>query len=199
MKSLLLFYGILFLSLSCLAKGGGNDEGIMIRPAGMYWSTDFKNGFSPTSNTAIRESTVSVGLGYRLDTGIYIGGTYTWMQQENKTETSTSTTETKSSHTGYGPTLGIVGTNIYLLGTYIVSPVYTSGTDSSKTTYSGGTGYQVDLGVMFGLGSGVGIGPQFTYYSVTFKKAKNAAGNEIDLDGSSATDIRPLLAFAFSF
>src|SRR4051812_25909823 len=101
MRIIILYLGILLLSLSSFAAGGGNSSGIMIRPAGMYWSHEFKNGFTPTSNTTINQSIASVGMGYRLDTGIYVGGTYTWMQEETKTENTGTTTESKSTHTGY--------------------------------------------------------------------------------------------------
>ncbi len=197
MKIKFLSFGIFLVSLSSFAAGSG--AGIMIRPAGMYWSQQFKNGFSPEANTTVNHSIASIGMGYRLDTGIYIGGTYTWMQQDTKTEIAGVTTETKSTHTGYGPTLGYVGNNLYLLGTYLISPVHTTGTDAAKSTYSTGTGYQVDLGFMFGITSNFAMGPQFTYYSSEFKKVKNAAGNEIDLSGSNVNDIRPMLAFAMVF
>jgi hypothetical protein len=197
MKIIILYLGILLLSLSSFAAGNGS--GIMIRPAGMYWSHQFKNGFSPEANTTESHSIASVGMGYRLDTGIYVGGTYTWMQQDTKYEIAGTTTESKSTHTGYGPTVGWVGSNLYLLGTYLISPVHTTGTDAAKSTYSAGTGYQVDLGFMFGITSNFAMGPQFTYYSAEFKKVKNAAGDELDLSGSSVTDIRPMLAFALMF
>lgn len=198
MKIIILYLGILLLSLSSFAAGGGG-SGIMIRPAGMYWSHQFKNGQTPESSSTVNHFIASVGMGYRLDTGVYIGGTYTWMQEETKTDTSGTVTETKSTHNGYGPTLGFVSSNLYILGTYLISPVHVTGTDSAKDTYSTGTGYQVDLGYMFGFTSNFAMGPQLTYYHAEFKKKKDSIGNETDLSGSFVSDIRPMIAFALMF
>jgi len=185
------------VSVSVFAAGG---SGIMLRPAGMYWTHQWKNGAATESKTTINHYDLILGLGYRMDSGLYLGGTYTWIQEEQKNETGGSTIETKDTHTGYGPTIGYLGANLYILGTYHLGPEFVTGTDSSKDTYKGGYGYQVDFGYMFWISANVGLGPQLTYYHAEFKKRKSNAGLETDLPNTAAvSDLRPVVAFAFMF
>ncbi len=186
-------------SAGSVAQAAGQSSAIMIRPGGMYWSHQFNNGAASETKTTVTHTDLILGLGFRTEMGLYLGGTYTWIQQENKTETTT-TTESKETHTAYGPTVGYVGQAFYILGTYHLSPIYVTGTDAAKSTYSGASGYQIDLGYMFWLNGTIGVGPQFTYYKSDFKKLKDSTGNESELPNmASVTDIRPIIAFAFVF
>ncbi len=197
MIRILFFLSLSLLSLSAFAAG----EGIMLRPAGMYWSHQFNDGATAETKTTVNHMDGSIGLGFAMGNGLYIGGTYYLSQEETKIQSNSGTTEEKDTHTAYGPTLGLVANSFYLLGTYHLAPVYVTGTDSSKTTYSGGMGYQVDIGYMFWLSGSLGVGPQFTYYYADFKKTKGSTGTETDIAKGSAavTDLRPMVAFAFMF
>jgi hypothetical protein len=173
---------------------------IELRPAGMYWSHSFKDGASPESKTTITHYDFIGSLGYKWDTGLYIGGTYFWSQEETQQDSGGSSVDTKDTHTAYGPTIGYLGQNLYVLGTYHLSPVYVTGTDSSKTTYEGGYGYEIDFGYMFWINSSFGLGPQLTYYHADFKKKKDAGGVETDLPNTaSESDLRPIVALSFLF
>lgn len=192
-----IFAGLFSLFFSVHAHAAGS--GVALRFGGMYWTHQFKNGATTTTTTTVTHYDFIGGLGYKMDSGLYLGGTYTWLHEEQRVE-SNSTIETLEDNTGYGPTIGYIGENFYFLGTYLIEPTDVTGSPTSKVTYMGGNGYQFDLGYMFWINSQFGMGPQFTYYHAEFKKIKGSSGTETDLASTgSTTDLRPILAFAVMF
>jgi hypothetical protein len=197
---------MLLLVLGSLnANAKGSNSGFLIRPTAMYWSDAYNDGGRGSGNQTTKLSTtridLSASLGYLFEMGFFLGGTYFSSDESLKTEVGGSTTsEVKQTYQAYGPTIGWIGDMFYLLGTYHLSPVFTTGTDSQKITLSGSTGYQVDLGMLYWVHSQIAIGPQLTYYVANYTKQKGSNGVESALPSmANHTFIRPMLTFAFLF
>ncbi|MGE3973880.1 MAG: hypothetical protein AB7F59_05065 [Bdellovibrionales bacterium] len=201
---ILIFSTIFLMSIVAFAAKGGRG-GFLLRPMGMYWTDSFNDGGQASGDQATKtvntRTDMMVALGYLTDMGLFIGGTYyngTHNTQESLGDATTS--DTKRTYQAYGPTLGFAGDMFYIFGTYHLAPLYTTGTDSLKTTFTGGTGYQVDIGVTFWFNGQIGLGPQLTYYTATYTKQQGSTGVAVDLPATANhAFFRPILAFTFMF
>ena len=45
---------------------------------------------NPEGKMGISHTDITGGIGYKMSSGLYFGGTYTWMQEEYRTETAGS-------------------------------------------------------------------------------------------------------------
>lgn len=199
MKSIIL--GTLLVSSVAFGKAGG--PAVMFRPALMYTSSvsddgKFANPNQNTKRTTTRTDLI-VGLGYRMANGLYLGVTYYSGSSPQKQEVGGAATyDFTETWTSYGPSVGYVGTNFFVTGTYHFSPQSTYATSSTTTTFTGGTGYQIDVGYEFDLTDTITVGPQFTYYVASYKRYKNSVDAELP-DTRLDTFFRPALEFTVSF
>lgn len=195
MKFIFFHVNLVFLVFLCCVNGWAK-EGVVLKPDFMYLSYVNNNGSAPATTTTDTRTDIHITLGYRMNSGLFLGGQYYSANRDLNTEPGS---DIKTSWTSYGPTIGYMADHFFVMGTYHFAPTSTSGTDASKTTYTGGSGYQVDIGYNFVLNESIGIAPQFTYYNVTYTK-QSVNGVESTLPGTRKdTDIRPMLAFVFTF
>lgn len=180
------FPGLLLTSILVLITSLGAPAahaGIIFGPAFSYSETKVESG---STTSKVTETIFDLRLGHRWASGMYIGGIY------NDETTKSGSSQEKGKH--YGPSFGYVGTNFNIIGSYFLA---------GERSYTGGikrtevSGPQIDLAYMFGISSGLSLGPQMTWRSIEYKKIQ-ASGIEVD-NTYKLTDIRPMIALMFAF
>jgi hypothetical protein len=173
---------MLSYSIKARAQVGGSSEGWKLTPAIMYeiWD-DSKSGGSETNTTRLLGD---LSLGYQFDSLLYLGGIYDYDQTQT-TGGSTSTATTNS----YGPSLGLVSDNLYLIFSYLLGGNRVE-SNGSSITYTGTSGYIVSLGYKFATGGSWGIAPQLSYRSLHYNSVDPGASADV-----THTTLLPYVAF----
>jgi len=152
------------VSMAAEARGGssGGDEWVF-NPAFMYLYSNTTDGGSTSTTSRVL---ADISLGYKFSSPIYLGGLYSY----DSTSTTSSSSTTTDTFGSYGPSLGLLTDNVYLIFTYFVASTETT----SNHSYSSGSGFQVVLGYKFDMGSSWGLGPQVNYRSLAYTKDGNS-------------------------
>lgn len=148
----------------------------------------------PTTKVSTSSTSVDARLGYLMPGGIMIGGIYSMENGTSKVNSS----ETKTSASRFGASVGFKMSSFILMGHYFLSASADSKDSDGTTKYTGGSGMQVDAGWAFDIGSGIGFGPQLSWYSMTYTKKKLPSGTESSKN-YVVSGIQPALLFWFAF
>jgi hypothetical protein len=150
-----------------------------------YWSHDTVNGSTTTNTTYLNPS---ITFGWVSAGGLLLGATYdAW------STSATGSSSTTLSYTNYGPSIGYVAPNWYLIATYLMSATYTDAQSSSTTTYTG-TGTRVEIGYMFTSGE-LFLGPSIVYDARTY--TQETSPTSMAITNQSITDILPFFTIGF--
>lgn len=175
MKQTLLLVSILFIFSMLLETPKANaygsyrsssfssdGEGWLVMPQGIYYfNTINQNNGNNTVNRYVFDG--SAGYHFQL---LYLGAEYTFDQQQTSSNGNPTSTNTYKS---YGAQIGIMSGGFQLLGTYYVGSAATdSGGTANAVDYVNGTGFQINVGYLFDIGSGFSVGPEFLYRSLTY-------------------------------
>lgn len=167
---------------------------IAFSPTVSYLVEDRKddNDTPPTEN----KSTVTVfdvRLGYIMPMGLFLGGTYAMANGSGKN----LSTDTSMSGTRYGATVGIVFERFNLLGTYFLAASENRKLGTAEWKYTGGSGYQIDIGWNFMIANMIGFGPNIVYRNMNYSK-RTISGVETTKNYRN-NEIYPNIAFWFKF
>lgn len=180
------------LALTVFFTGAWAEAGAYIKPQVMYLiDGEEENG---TTTTTTRQL-IDLGAGYLTTDGIAIGGLYATEKTQIKTEGASSSVTDKS-RTSLGGGLGyFMQGNVapYIMADYLFSSEYIE----SSTTYTG-TGYLVDLGVRFSVGS-LFLGMQLTYKKFEYKESRSGSTTTSLSQPLKHTFLDPYFAFMFQF
>ncbi|MCC6276496.1 MAG: hypothetical protein IT289_01125 [Oligoflexia bacterium] len=177
------------------AKGG---SGFVLAPDVMYTNDNLQLSATSKSDT----SRIEVGgrVGWKFSSPLYLGGIYV---MDNTSTKPASGASTESNVSGYGASVGLITDNGFaLIAHYVISSEFrsvTGSTPASKITYSEGSGFQVDIGYHWMVGSKLRIGPEFSYSSLNFKKQKADNASTTSTADVKYTGIRPSIGFVFIF
>lgn len=176
------------ISGTAFAKGGA---GILVSLNTMYSDSKTESTTSGITSTAKANSmNTDLNLGYQMMSGLYLGLLYV-------TESGTSGS-TKSSVSGYGPSIGYMASNgFFIHGHYIMSAELDDDT-STTTKFKKGTGPQVDFGYMMPISSSANIGLQLTYKDVKYASYYNGTA-DVTTTTLKATEMYPKIRFGFMF
>ncbi len=171
----------------------GGSSGFKIKPDIMYLY-DYQGGTNGSGITTTR-LLGNLSLGYVFaDSPFYLGGIYSY-----DSKSSTGNSQQKDTFNSYGLTVGLLTDNVYMLFSYFLSSQYDQipSTGGSTTSYTSGSGFQVALGYLFTISSGVQIGPELDYRSLSYTQIKNPNGTT----GSAsltANTLVPYISLVFS-
>lgn len=146
---------VAFLSLTTSASAA-----VVFNPSFFYYQREEKTG---ASSNEFNQTIINLKLGYLGAGGLYLGIAY---DMESREYGSTAADEDRDS---LGATLGYMSGGWSILGTYYFQ--------SEFEDYDG-TGYSVDLGYIFNLGS-IGIGPLLSYRHFEYDEQNGTAVNPV--------------------
>ena len=116
-------------------------------------------------------------LGYKMDSGLYIGGIYS-LQDE--------TLNVESSDSYLGLSVGWMMEQLFVVGSYLIYGEKDLSAGGVK--YSKGNGFQLDVMYLFPLLPDVFLGPQLSYLMVDFKDRQvNGVSTSSDFKTSGIT------------
>lgn len=184
MKHLALILIIFCFSTQALAEVG---LGFRIAPGFMYIIED-----QISSGTEAKRSRLlsDIRVGYEM-AGPYVGAIYSF--DETTLITTATTTERVAS---YGPSVGYMFSDFFLLASYYLSSTADTNSGGNLTTLSTGTGYRAEFGFRFGSGM-VGGSAEMVYSSLNYKK-RSFNGSESSIDETRST-LYPRLSVWFNF
>lgn len=160
----------LFIGTSAMASM------VTFNPSVFYYTREESQG---SSTTKFNQTIINLKLGYVADSGLYLGIAY---DMESRAYGSGATDQDRKST---GATIGYVTSGWQFLGSYY----FTSELEDYK-----GTGYAVDVGYTFNLGS-IGIGPMLSYRHWEYDKQNNVSlANKLEHN-----NVLPSIQFQFSF
>lgn len=158
-----------FLSLNVFAEGG---EGVVFSPTIMYRSESREPGDEST------EIFYNLKLGYKMASGLYLGGVY-----DVETDDA-GVASNDGDRTSYGATIGYIADGGF---NAMFSYLLNSKNELGGTNYEG-SGYIVDIGYSFSLGSW-GVGPVLQYRKFSYDKPTTL----------EETLVIPMIQFMFLF
>jgi len=164
-------------------------SGIFCNPALLYTEEQIRRGNAKSKTDTLR---LNFGLGVDIDSGFILGAKYYSVTASS--DISDSDTE-KVDVSGLGLMTGwMAPKNWSIFATWLFGPERTEGSGSGKTVYSDGRGIVIDAGWRSSVGSGVEVGPQLTWSSITYEKSK-VGSTSSSLSGTwSDTELYPYLA-----
>ena len=178
------------MPFTSLASMGGGGAGWQFNPALMYLSeSTTSSGSTVTRNRFLFD----LGVGYKLNSPIYIGALYSY---DNLTTASSSTTQ--DTYASYGPSFGLQSDNFFMTFTYFVASQYDITTSSGTASYTSGNGYQFSFGYLFMAGPQFAVGPEINYRSLHYTNYKSASGAIASADYTYTT-LLPYVALRFYF
>ena len=187
-KASLIF--ILALVFSIQSQAAQQSSGWKFMPSLMYMYNSTQNGTTTTSTNSLFGD-ASLGLMFQ-SSPLYLGATVNYISQ-----TTSGGATNKDVYTSYGPSVGILTENVYMLLTYMAMSQLDNTTTLGMTSYLNGNGFQFALGYMFAIGQSTFLGPRFTYSSLSYNQVRNTAGVT---SGTSYTvnALTPYLTLLFS-
>lgn len=140
-----------------------------------------------TGNTGGNETSylTDLKIGYRAPAGVYFGMIYS--RQFSNGDNATN-------QTAIGNTVGFYYGKFSLLTSYFLKAVQTEG----PLRRVEGSGFQVDLNVLFPISPELSFGPTLTYKAVNFKKTEGPNNTYLD-DNHSETYIYPYITLSLAF
>ncbi len=167
------------------AKGGSGD-GVLLSLNPMYKTQKIES--SGVTSADIKSTLMDINLGYQMGNGLYLGLLYI--------TDSIDSSGTKSSITGYGPSVGYMKNGWFVHGHYILSSEYDDNT-SNADKFNKGTGMQVDFGYLAMISGPFYLGVEMSYRALEYK---NAQISNVDVATSlKFTDMMPKLRLTFIF
>ncbi len=169
MRSLLL--ALLFITIPPQMQAAGREPSFVFMPAywyGYHWE-ETPDGLGKSS-----ERQAIITAAWRLPYGLSLGAS--WLQNNSYAQDSRITLS------GYGPSLGYVGAEyLSLFYTFLYKPKldYDFPTLNASTSYYGGSGSIVDLGLHFGS-SWLRFGPRVLLIEVNYRESQVASGVETE-------------------
>ena len=177
MKNIILVATVLLMSASSLAAGdSGYNFGLSLMKYDI--SVDGPNVGTGDSNLTIYD----LKLGYVFNNSVYLG-----VILDNKTITSNGGTDKR---TGTGATVGY-HSNGWILD---LSYFFTAERDMNGTMLKDGTGFGLDVGHNWMIGSNFYFGVQGSYKSFTYKKVASAA-----VDNKEKSELYPMVNLGLMF
>lgn len=172
-----MFKKIVFSLLATLFVASSASAMVVFNPSVFYYTRDEKQGSS--TNTKFEQQIINLKLGYADTSGLYLGIAY---DMESRVYGSGVSDQDRKS---LGGTIGYVTGGWQFLGTYYFK--------SELEDYKG-TGYAVDVGYIFNIGS-VGIGPLLSYRHWEYDEQNGVSlTNKLEHN-----NILPSIQFQFSF
>lgn len=181
MKKLISIAFCLLIAVPAMAE-------FVIAPGISYGETTTTQSTPGTSDVTVGETRIDVKVGYILPMGLYLGGMYA--------DISENQNGVKNKGNLIGPSIGYYSMMGFhaLLTYHIMGSMETAG---GAAEYTGGKGPQVDIGWVFPLSTYFAIGPQMTWRSIEFDKLEGG-GLSFDTD-EKRTSIVPYLSLWFMF
>lgn len=173
------------LALAFSVYGMTASAGLIFSPSVFY--KNYTDEFGAGNKVETTETFYDIKLGYALSNGLYFGGLYSGMTRDQN--------DVKQSRSSYGASLGYVSGGWFLMGHYLLSSEYKIGSD---VTYTGGTGFQADLGHWFRIANQFFIGPQVTYRTWTYSDLKTDSGTQ-SASGVKGSELLPFISLAVMF
>lgn len=147
---------IIFSLMAVLFISSNASAAIVFNPSVFYYTREEKPG-----NTEFNQQIINLKLGYLDTSGLYLGVAY---DMESREYGSGATDQDRDS---LGATVGYISGGWQILGSYYFK--------SELEDYEG-TGYAVDLGYVFNVGS-IGIGPLLSYRHWEYDEQNGATVN----------------------
>lgn len=183
MRILVVAMTILYLSLEAFAA---DQDGFSINAA-IFHSThkyDFTDIGGGTGNGT--QLNYDLGFGYALASGLYLGGIYGIVGEDD------GTNDVSSNYLG-------VSVGYRSSGWQLTAHYFLSAEDelSSTSQLTGGRGIGVDFAYLWSINATFAIGPQLTYRSLKYTKYETG-GTETTVDVTNSYSL-PYLVFALNF
>jgi len=179
-------------------------------PSGVY-VTEALIGYSATVNntaTAVTEKTLyssQTGLGYPIAGWLYLGGVFIYTGvTEKSTDALSLETLHQETYQYYGPTLGLMTDDFFILGNYFVNAekkdTITSPGALTQNVDNMGTGWGVNVGMKFPLW-GFELAPTLAYKNILYTTCKDPySGASVSCNPNvQQTEITPYVTFLFNF
>ncbi len=170
-------------------------DGVLLSLNPMYSTQKADTTGVSTSTTETNKTLLDLNLGYQMGNGLYLGLLYLTDSIESKSGTPTTTT--KSTVSGYGPSVGYMKNGWFGHFHYILSSEYDNDTaDADKWTK--GTGMQLDFGYLMPVSGPFALGVEMSYRSIEYGTF-NFAGTDVTTSKIKFTEMMPRLRFTFIF
>lgn len=179
----------LFIFVSLLVGSPFASAELIFSPS-LFYKT-FTDEFGSGSRRSTNETFYDVKLGYALSNGLYFGGIYSGMTRRERAGGPANNFERSS----YGASIGYVSGGWFLMGHYLIASDYKLG---DNLTFTGGDGFQVDVGHWFQVAGQLYLGPQLTYRTWSYSDVKTPAGTQ-GVSGVKGSEFLPFLALALRF
>ena len=193
MQKLGLFIAVLMLGFGASAMSSyasyGSD-GNLWRFGWSILRDDHTTNYSGQASQDSLTQHVSSKLGYEWSNGFYFGALY----ESSSMYQNASGTPTPESRVSYGPSIGYFNSGFFGLGSYFLS---TNDNLPNGTSFSGGSGYEFELGYDYNVTSNFYIGISLIYNSFSWNQL-NAGGSTIS-QNNAQTDTYPALGIGFQF
>lgn len=169
------------------AKGSG--DGVLLSLNPMYKTQ--KVEINSAASIDVKTTLMDINLGYQMGNGLYLGLLYI-------TDSSDSA-GTKSTTTGYGPSVGYMKNGWFVHGHYILASENDLNTaDAALDKWKKGTGIQADFGYMAMISGPFYLGIQMTYRTLEYKTYETG-GVDSTAFTFKATEMMPKLRLTFIF
>ncbi len=133
-----------------------------------------------------------IKFGYEMSNNIFLGLIY----HSGITTISSSETTTKYKRTGYGPAIGYHMSKYFIHGSYFMS---LENDRDNETIFKKGSGFQIDFGWLFKIGSNFSITPELSYRSFSYKERVVGDADPVEVESSADGEIIPQIGVNFSF
>lgn len=130
---------------------------------------------------AVQEKTLlssETSLGYVFKSWLYVGGLFNYTVGTDKTTDGTgSATNHQLTYQYYGPSLGFMGSNFFLLGHYFLNAqhkdVVTPDTGVGYTDDRTGSGFGASIGYKVVQSTLLEVAPVLAYKAITYENCRN--------------------------
>lgn len=164
-------------------------QSIFFGPSFLYTTSTSNNEGTETEQTRMD---YDIKLGALLSSSIYVGGIYA----QSNFESQTGSSVTEQTRTSYGASVGYMQpAGWFVIGHYFITSEFER---SSTVTDQGGSGFQLDIGYLFDLGSSITLGPQISYKTFTYTE-RDSGTVTTDLDDTGYSELRPMVALGVNF
>jgi len=189
--------GVLFLmcllpagAFASYSSYGGGGNGDSFRFGWSVLRYDHTTAYSGQSSTDTQVFNVVSKLGYQWSSGLYLGAAY----ESSASYLNATGTPTPEKRISYGPAIGYGSNGFFIIGSYFSS---TTDTKSDGSYFSGGTGYEVELGYNYPVTSNFYLGVSLVYNNYTW--TNYTVGTTVLSQNNSQTDTYPALGLGFTF
>ncbi len=176
LKIYLVFILILsFLSSSVFAAKPSDKKGIFLSEGIIGFTQRYSSGSPAVQEKVLMSS--ETGLGYIFGKWFYLGAIFNYTIVNETTDDSISKVSHQNIFQYYGPSLGWMGEDWFLLGHYFAAAeqrdTVTGDGPSTYTNVRTGTGYGGSLGYKFHLNTILDLAPVITYKAVNYTSCRD--------------------------